>query len=129
MSRFDEVKEDLDDPRYRTRPPRIPPPPSTPAAKWRENGEDDPHKEYSGYIRAKLTHGEMTDDELANAVYLYPHRDTSKDMFAILMTDGPSSITLLTAAKERIRWLSRVAENQAKELEELRNKLTTTQPE
>jgi hypothetical protein len=39
--------------------------------------------------------GHRTDDELANAVYLYDHRS------------GLESIGLLTAAKERIRWLSR----------------------
>jgi len=62
---------------------------STPAARWRENGEEDPHGDYYNCERAKLCKGDLTDDELANAVYLNP------------------DIGNLTAAKERIRWLSR----------------------
>ncbi|WP_328184662.1 hypothetical protein [Marinobacter sp. OP 3.4] len=61
----------------------------TPAARWRENGEPDPHGERYNGERASLCRGDVTDDELANEVYLYPH------------------IGNLTAAKERIRWLSR----------------------
>jgi hypothetical protein len=64
----------------------------TPAAKWRENGEPDPHgKQYDGE-RAALCYGTLTDDELANAVYLDPN------------------IAHLSAAKDRIRWLSRKLE-------------------
>lgn len=62
---------------------------STPGARWRENGEPDPHGKVYDCERAKLCHGQMTDDELANAVFMQP------------------SIDYLTAAKERIRWLSR----------------------
>lgn len=39
--------------------------------------------------RAKLAHGDLTDDQIANQVYLTP------------------SLGMLTAAKDRIRWLSR----------------------
>lgn len=62
----------------------------TPAAKWRESGEPDPFEgqNYDGE-RAQLCRGYLTDDELANEVYLSPN------------------IGNLTAAKERIRWLSR----------------------
>ncbi|WP_412535944.1 hypothetical protein [Marinobacter sp. MIT932201] len=61
----------------------------TPSARWREAGETDPHEgKYDGE-RALLCKGDITDDELANEVYLYPN------------------IGNLTAAKERIRWLSR----------------------
>ena len=64
----------------------------TPAAKWRENGQPDPHgAQYDGE-RATLCKGNLTDDELANEVYMYP------------------TIVNLTAAKERIRWLSRALE-------------------
>ncbi|WP_372986983.1 hypothetical protein [Marinobacter sp.] len=67
-------------------------PDQTPAARWREAGEPDPHDgKYEGE-RASLCKGDMTDDELANEVYLYPN------------------IGNLTAAKERIRWLSRKLE-------------------
>jgi hypothetical protein len=63
---------------------------TTPAAKWRESGEPDPVAgwAYDGE-RSRLCRGELTDDELANEVYLSP------------------GIANLTAAKERIRWLSR----------------------
>lgn len=65
---------------------------STPAAKWRENGEDDPHGNHYDCGRAKLCGGHLTDDEIANEVYLNP------------------TLTNLTIAKERIRWLSRELE-------------------
>lgn len=62
---------------------------STPAARWREDRKPDPHGSRYDCERAKLVYGHLTDDELANAVYLDP------------------SIEHLTAAKDRIRWLSR----------------------
>lgn len=64
----------------------------TPAARWRENGEPDPHGDMYNQERSRLCMGHATDDELANEVYLKP------------------TIGNLTAAKERIRWLSRRAE-------------------
>lgn len=64
----------------------------TPGAHWREQGKPDPHGARYLCDRRELCHGEMTDDELANAVYLNP------------------TIDLLTAAKDRIRWLSRQLE-------------------
>ncbi|MBY4723891.1 MULTISPECIES: ead/Ea22-like family protein [Burkholderia] len=79
----------------------------TPAAKWRAAGESDPHGSQYDCERSKLTLGRLTDDELANAVFLHDHR--SLNVEAILRGE-PSSIALLTAAKERIRWLSRALE-------------------
>lgn len=67
----------------------------TPAARWRERGEADPHGDRYNCERKNLIMGDRTDDEIANAVYLCNHR-TSLD-----------SMPLLTAAKDRIRWLSR----------------------
>jgi len=64
----------------------------TPGARWREKGEPDPHGDHFNGERAELCKGHLTDDELANEVYLYPN------------------IANLTAAKERIRWLSRALE-------------------
>lgn len=72
----------------------------TPAARWREAGEPDPHGVRYDCDRAQLAGGDMTDDEVANAVFLN------------------SSIHNLTIAKDRIRWLSRrleQAERQARE--------------
>lgn len=45
----------------------------TPAAKWREAGEADPHAGVYDCERHQLTCGSMTDDELANAVFLHDH--------------------------------------------------------
>lgn len=61
----------------------------TPAAHWREIGEPDPHGVRYNCERTQLAGGHMTDDEVANAVYLDPN------------------INNLTIAKDRIRWLSR----------------------
>ncbi len=68
---------------------------TTPAAQWRENGEADPHghTDYYKGERASLAKGNLTDDQLANEVFLHP------------------GIANLTAAKERIRWLSRALES------------------
>lgn len=94
--------------------------PTTPDLKWLTARESDPHGNrfqpdnlddltsnqasrqelllaYQGAMRAAdAKFGKMSDDELANAVYLYDHRN------------GLSSMFYLTAAKERIRWLSRL---------------------
>lgn len=67
----------------------------TPSSMWSVKGEVDPHAgKYDG-PRQRLAYGNYTDDELANAVFLCDHRQSL------------SSIGFLTAAKERIRWLSR----------------------
>lgn len=78
---------------------------ATPSSRWAENGEPDPHGNSYACERASLALGKLTDDELANAVFMHDHRNL--DLAAILAGE-PSSIALLTAAKERIRWLSRM---------------------
>lgn len=42
----------------------------TPSAKWRENGDPDPHGNHYDCERAQLALGDMTDDELANALFI-----------------------------------------------------------
>ena len=70
---------------------------ATPAAKWRENGEPDPFEgQRYDEERALLCKGGLTDDEIANEVFLRPN------------------IGNTTAAKERIRWLSRALEKALK---------------
>lgn len=81
---------------------------NTPSSKWRANGEKDPHEGRYECERHKLTLGKMTDDELANAAFMHDHK--SFDVVAILLGE-PSSIALLDATKERIRWLSRNQDN------------------
>lgn len=79
-------------------------PAATAGAGWRERGEADPHgKRYDGE-RAALCMGNLTDDELANAVFLYGNERPSMEQ---MMAGVPTSIAYLTAAKDRIRWLSR----------------------
>ena len=62
----------------------------TASAKWRENGEEDPHGDRYNCERADLADGHLTDDELANAQYMVA-----------------GDIRLQAAVKDRIRWLSR----------------------
>lgn len=77
---------------------------ATPSSNWQKEGKEDPHGK--GYLcrREDLPLGKLTDDQLANAVYLHDHR--SLDVEAVLRGE-PSSIALLTAVKGRVRWLSR----------------------
>jgi len=64
----------------------------TPAAEWRKQGKADPHGNRYDCARSDLPFGDLTDDELANELFLAP---------------SPGNIAMQTAAKERIRWLSR----------------------
>ena len=80
----------------------------TPAAKWRESGEPDPHAgQYDGE-RASLALGSFTDDELANALFMF--YDVRPPVSQILSGEAKMPIVYVTAAKERIRWLSRKLE-------------------
>lgn len=80
---------------------------ATPAASWRVNGEPDPHGTQYDCKRAELTLGKLTDDELANGVFM--NADQPMDIARMLARDPAyhPPIVWLTAAKERIRWLSR----------------------
>jgi hypothetical protein len=62
---------------------------ATPSSFWKAEGKEDPHGTYYERERALIAKGHLTDDEVANAVYMSP------------------GISNLTCAKERIRWLSR----------------------
>jgi hypothetical protein len=66
----------------------------TPAAKWLDRGDSDPHGDRYNCERAALTKGELTDDELANGIFM-------ADRYSLDL------IVWQTAAKDRIRWLSR----------------------
>lgn len=71
--------------------------PYTPPAEWVLKGEADPHGTFFAKERANLPFGGLTDDQIANATFLGG--------------DGTipfvSTIALLTAFKERLRWTSR----------------------
>lgn len=79
-------------------------------SKWRVRGEEDPHGDYyRTRTREDLCGGFMSDDELANEVYLSPN------------------IANLTSAKERIRWLTRQLHHHEEGLRQLKqnNKVST----
>lgn len=78
---------------------------STPGARWREAGEPDPHAGKYDQERAELCLGHMSDDELANEVFLNGDKQPTVD--ELIAGNRPPPFVLLTAAKERIRWLSR----------------------
>jgi hypothetical protein len=80
---------------------------STPANRWAKEGEADPHGTSYDCERASLTLGQYTDDELANGVFL--NADQPMNIERILARDPNyhAPIAWLTAAKDRIRWLSR----------------------
>jgi hypothetical protein len=90
----------------------------TPAAKWRENNEADPHGNTYDCKRSELSLGDMTDDELANAVFL--HGDTMPAVEDLIAGKAKPSIVYLTAAKDRIRWLSRQLEESLEMQERLK---------
>lgn len=87
--------------------------PATPSSKWKEQGEPDPHGTAYDCERAALCMGYLTDDELANAVFLnYVIRPNLQD---IIDGKAHSPFAYVTAAKERIRWLSRALERALKD--------------
>lgn len=67
----------------------------TPSSHWLVQGQPDPHGERYQCARNELAMGHLTDDEVANAVFMYDHRS------------GLQSMAYLQAAQDRIRWLSR----------------------
>lgn len=74
----------------------------TPSAKWRAEGKEDPHAGQYDCERGALPNGDMTDDELANAIFL----------------DEPTTF-LRHTAQVRIRWLSRKLEETLALLEKM----------
>jgi cell division protein FtsB len=92
----------------------------TPSAEWREAGQDDPHGDRYSCEREALALGHLSDDQLANAVFAHNHRELD---LAAVMSGESSSITLLTAAKQRIRWLSRRLVATEQEVEQLHRQI------
>lgn len=78
---------------------------ATPSSRWAAHGLPDPHGDRYDCERAALALGHLTDDELANAVYL--HGNEQPSMADLVAGKALSGIVYLKAAKERIRWLSR----------------------
>ncbi|MEX0180064.1 MULTISPECIES: hypothetical protein [unclassified Stenotrophomonas] len=76
----------------------------TPGSRWAASGEPDPHGTRYDCERAALVMGDLTDDELANAVFMHGNE---RQTMADLVGGATPAIAYLTAAKDRIRWLSR----------------------
>lgn len=102
----------------------------TVAAKWRVDGEPDPHPDLINKNREDLVLGELTDDELANAVFMHGNTQMTPDLvLQILAGEARSSSVYLTAAKDRIRWLSRKLVQAEEELAKLKGSLNLCEDE
>lgn len=76
----------------------------TPGSRWASTGQPDPHGSRYDCERAALAMGDLSDDELANAVLMHGDRRLSvAEMISGVLPGG----AYLAAAKDRIRWLSR----------------------
>lgn len=71
----------------------------------RRSLDEDPFAALSNKQRSELPMGNLTDDELANGVYL--HGDREPNIQDVISGKAYRPIVWLTAAKERMRWLSR----------------------
>ena len=80
---------------------------ATPAAEWREAGEQDPHGNRYDCKREQLTLGQLSDDQLANAAFM--GYDRPLDIKRLLSDDKSyfTPVMLMAGVKDRIRWLSR----------------------
>lgn len=76
----------------------------TPGARWAATGEPDPHGTRYDCERSELAMGNLSDDELANAVFIHGDRNLT---FAQMTSGELPGSAYLAAAKDRIRWLSR----------------------
>ncbi len=76
----------------------------TPCARWAATGEPDPHGTRYDCERSELAMGSLSDDELANAVFIHGDRNLT---FAQMSSGELPGSAYLAAAKDRIRWLSR----------------------
>lgn len=76
----------------------------TPNANWMVNGEPDPFEGRYNCLRDSLPMGEMSDYEFANNLYLFG--DEQPQLHELLAGTKKRPIVWLTAAKDRIRWLS-----------------------
>lgn len=76
----------------------------TPGAEWMVKQEPDPFNGRYDVTRNELPMGDMTDYHFANQLYLCG--DQSPSLEQLLSGEAKRPIVWLTAAKERIRWLS-----------------------
>jgi len=107
--------------------------PTTPSSTWYENGEPDPHAGRYDCERHELDMGDLTDDQLANGVFM--HGNETPPIEQVIAGVAKMPIVWLTAAKSRIRWLSRrlqkretQVDNMAPLIRELARKLDKANP-
>lgn len=86
----------------------------TPSSTWAASGEPDPHSDRYNCERAELALGDLTDDELANGAFMNYDRPLDIDAILSKRHGYHSPIAWMTAVKDRIRWLSRRLEEQAR---------------
>jgi hypothetical protein len=82
---------------------------TTPSSRWHAQGEPDPHGTHYDCERAQLTMGDLTDDELANGIFM--NYDVFPRVEDVIDRKAWMPIVWMTAGKERIRWLSRALES------------------
>ena len=94
----------------------------TPSTEWFVKGEPDPHgMQYVGKRRRHMALGQLTDDQLAHGVFM--NYNAPLDIRGIIARTNHSPIAWVSAAKDRIRWLSRMFEKSEGEKAELQARL------
>lgn len=99
----------------------------TPASDWRGAGEPDPFGDRYKCERAKLSMGNLTDDQIANGIFLF--FDVRPPLEEIAAGRASSPMAWMTAGKERIRWLSRKLLETQQELDAANAELAATKKE
>lgn len=94
----------------------------TPSSHWKANGEKDFHAGQYDCERAGLLLGRLTDDEIANGLFMNYDKKLD-DHRALTDANYISPIAWATGAKDRIRWLSRSLENALAEITRLKDAL------
>lgn len=90
---------------------------STPSSNWSKNGDRDFHPDLINKERGSLMFGKYTDDELANAIFMWGN-PSDREKHERLLKGEIMDIAYLTGGKERIRWLSRHLELALKKVQE-----------
>lgn len=91
--------------------------PTTPSSTWFQNGEPDPHAGRYDCERHELDMGDLTDDQLANGVFM--HGNETPPIEHVIAGVAKMPIVWLTAAKSRIRWLSRRLQKRETQVEDM----------
>lgn len=99
----------------------------TPASRRSLTGEEDPFANYLDKERADLAMGHMTDDAIANAIFM--NYDIFPSVQDLIAGKGIMPIAYMTGGKERIRWLSRQVIRLSGELEAIKGSDQPKEPQ